>query len=91
MPNVVFEAGALNIPILASKAGGIPDILNDSNAFIFDVLSEKSLLEALSQFENSTKQDLKLKTQGLKDQLEHYFTPKQETQNYLNIFNQLKV
>jgi glycosyltransferase involved in cell wall biosynthesis len=90
MPNVIFEAGALNIPILASKAGGIPDILNEDNAFLFDVLSEKSLLMALAQFENTTKPELEIKTKRLKVQLENEFTPEQETQNYLNIFKNLK-
>lgn len=29
MPNVIKEAGALNVPVLASDVGGIPELLND--------------------------------------------------------------
>ncbi|MDY8136033.1 glycosyltransferase family 4 protein [Aquimarina sp. 2201CG5-10] len=90
MPNVIFEAAALEIPILASNAGGIPDILDQDNAFIFDVLSEKSLLIALSNFENISKTNLELKTKLLKSKLEKEFTPDQELKNYLEIFKKIK-
>ncbi|WP_281986471.1 glycosyltransferase family 4 protein [Aquimarina aggregata] len=90
MPNVIFEAAALEIPILASNAGGIPDILNQDNAFIFDVLSENSLLMALSNFENSSKTNLELKIKLLKSRLEKEFTPDQESKKYLDIFKSIK-
>ena len=90
MPNVIFEAAALEVPILASNAGGIPDILHQDNAFLFDVLSEKSLLMALSEFYKSTASDLKTKTTNLMRTLIEDFIPAQETQNYLDIFNHIK-
>lgn len=90
MPNVIFEAAALNIPIIASKSGGIPDILNDDNGFLFDVLSENSLLSSLSDFNKSDKETLSSKTNKLKSLILEDYSPEQETKNYLNIFNNLK-
>lgn len=87
MPNVIFEAAALNIPILASNAGGIPDILNNSNAFVFNTLSESTLLNALSNYDNSNNEALTLKTEKLVQTIKTSFTTTQEINNYLNIFN----
>lgn len=90
MPNVIFEAAALNIPVIASNAGGIPNVLSSENAFLFNVLNESSLLNALSEFQNSNTNQLENKTQNLRTLVENKFTPAQETKNYLDIFNTLK-
>nr|WP_321226160.1 glycosyltransferase family 4 protein [uncultured Psychroserpens sp.] len=89
MPNVIFEAAALNLPVIASKAGGIPDVLDNENAFLFDVLSEKSLLEALADFENTNQKDLEQKSKRLKQKLKNEFNTTQETKKYLEIFNNI--
>jgi len=36
MPNVLVEAAALGIPLVASRAGGMADLLDDSTALLFD-------------------------------------------------------
>lgn len=87
MPNVIFEAAALDISIIASKAGGIPDILNQENAFLFDVLSENTLLHALADFDNANKTTLKKKSNNLKQTIKSSFTTQQETEKYIDIFN----
>ena len=89
MPNVIFEAAALNKPLIASKAGGIPDVLDADTAFMFDVLSEKDLLNALANFDNATSVALKEKCKKLLKRLKTNFTTTQETNNYLNIFNKI--
>ncbi len=89
MPNVIFEAASLNIPLIASRAGGIPDILNSENAFLFDVLSEYSCIKAISHFYESDKKDLIEKSKNLKTKIKEEFNSKIETQNYLNIFEKI--
>ncbi|WP_040281761.1 glycosyltransferase family 4 protein [Psychroserpens damuponensis] len=89
MPNVIFEAAALNIPVIASRAGGIPDILNQHNAFLFDVLSETSLLQALSAFDQADNENLESKIKQLKLTLQNEFSTSHETQHYLDIFNHI--
>lgn len=87
MPNVIFEAAALNKPILASKAGGLPDVLNTNTAFLFDVLSEQSLLSALANFDNASVQYLQQTSQLLLEEIRTHFTTTHETDNYLNVLN----
>lgn len=87
MPNVIFEAAALDIPIIASKAGGIPDILDKVNAFLFDVLSERALLNALADFDDADKVALEKKSARLKQHIKSAFTTDQEIKNYIDIFN----
>ncbi|MFS4491826.1 glycosyltransferase family 4 protein [Maribacter sp. 2308TA10-17] len=89
MPNVLFEAGILGVPILASKAGGLPDVLDDTNAFLFDPLSEESLLACISQFYRATDENLHEASKRLKTKLMQEFTPEKEVKNYLKIFKQI--
>lgn len=89
MPNVVFEAAALNKPIIASKAGGIPDVLDKNTAFMFDVLSESDLLNALASYDNASQELLSKKSEQLLKQLKSNFTTAQETKSYLDIFNKI--
>ena len=89
MPNVIFEAAVLNLPILASKAGGIPDVLSHNTAFLFDILSEKALLKALTNFDNATQDQLNIMSNQLIQSIKTDFTTTQEITNYLNIFNSI--
>jgi len=89
MPNVMFEAGILGVPIIASNAGGMPDVLNDSNAFLFEVLSEASLLACLERFNQMKRDEVEVVSQRLKRKIKLEFTPEKEVKNYLNIIKQL--
>lgn len=89
MPNVLFEAGVLGIPIIASKAGGLPDVLDDTNAFLFEVLSEESLLACITQFKQATTDARAARTKRLKTTISQEYTPKKEAEAYLNIFKQI--
>ena len=89
MPNVLFEAGMLGIPIIASNAGGIPDVLDASTAFMFQVLSETSLLECIASFKQSTSQERTSLSERLQQKIIKEYTPDKEVENYLNIFKQL--
>lgn len=89
MPNVLFEAGILEVPILASKAGGIPNVLDQTTAFMFDVLSEESLLQSIANFSSTSSEELKKQSQRLKLKITQEFTPKSEVENYLEILKQI--
>ncbi len=50
MPNVLLEAMALGRVVVASRAGGIPDIVkNGENGFLFDVCDRYGAVTALSK------------------------------------------
>ncbi len=89
MPNVIFEAGSLNIPIIASNVGGISDILNTNNAFVFNALSEASLIESLKDFNASSSGSIQQKTINLECLIKEKYTPEHETANYLKILDKI--
>ncbi|RMA64291.1 glycosyltransferase family 4 protein [Ulvibacter antarcticus] len=89
MPNVIFEAAILNIPIIASNAGGIPDILDETNAFVFKVLSEASLIETLDEYASTPSEKRLEKSFFLKEKVLSEFSPEIETKNYLDIFKNI--
>lgn len=86
MPNVIFEAGILEVPIIASDAGGNVDILNTDNAFVFNTLSELSLLKALNTFNAASTATISDKITNLKTLILQEYTPEKEIERYLTIF-----
>jgi glycosyltransferase involved in cell wall biosynthesis len=48
-PNVILEALACSVPVAASDAGGIPDILGEGNGLIFSAGNREALQNALSE------------------------------------------
>ena len=89
MPNVLFEAGMLGVPIIAANAGGIPDVLDADTAFMFQVLSEASLLECIARFKSATTEERTALSMRLQQKIMKEYTPDKEVQNYLDIFKQL--
>ncbi|MFK7813891.1 MAG: glycosyltransferase family 4 protein [Maribacter sp.] len=89
MPNVLFEAGVLGVPIIASNAGGLPDVLSENEAFLFEILSESSLLQCLQRFYETPTNELLQMTERLNDKINHQFTPEKEVKKYLEIFEQI--
>jgi glycosyltransferase involved in cell wall biosynthesis len=51
MPNVLLEAGALGVPVIAARAGGIPDVIRDpSQGWLFAPGDGESCREAIASF-----------------------------------------
>ena len=46
-PNVVLEALASGRPVVASRVGGVPDVVNASNGLLVDAADSMQLAEAL--------------------------------------------
>ena len=89
MPNVLFEAGALKIPIIASKAGGLNDVLTNENAYVFETISQASLLNTLDNFNEDSLTTKQQKAEELYTTIETNYTPTLEIKNYLNIFKNI--
>ncbi|MBU1009531.1 MAG: glycosyltransferase [Bacteroidetes bacterium] len=58
MPVVIPEAFACGIPVVATRVGGIPEIINEENGLLVDAADEAGLLKALLEMmENSRNYD----------------------------------
>ena len=86
MPNVLLEAMALKVPILASKVAGMADVLNQELAFLFEVGDSESCMQALSSFVKAS--EAQLQTMGEKSQywVKNYYTEAQEVIIYKEAF-----
>src|SRR5262249_42108031 len=47
MPTVLIEAGAARVPVLATRVGGIPELLGDDRGELFDAGDVRGMVEAI--------------------------------------------
>lgn len=47
MPTVLIEAGAASVPIIATRVGGIPELLDEDRGILIEPYSSKELLSAI--------------------------------------------
>jgi glycosyltransferase involved in cell wall biosynthesis len=55
MPVVILEAFACGLPVVATRVGGIPEIVNDGNGLLVDSKNENQLAEVLKMMLDSYK------------------------------------
>ena len=90
MPNVILEAAALSIPIIASNVGGMKDMLvNGKHGFTFHPVDEQSCALAITDFFQKTENELFQMGQNGKKLIEDFYTAKIEAGNYYKIFTQV--
>lgn len=91
MPNVLLESAALGVPILASDAGGMPDILRDGEtAILFRAGDEDGCRRAIERAAALDRESLRAyneNSMALAKKYDH----QAEARKYLRIFNQIKV
>ena len=88
LPNVVLEATALGVPLVASNAGGMADLLVDGeNAIVFEAGDEHDCRRAIANVATCDAEILRrLGAKGQADVLEH-FTADREAERYINLLN----
>lgn len=64
-PNVLLEAMANGLPIVAVKVGGVTEIVNESRAFLVEPDDEKGLLEATTKLIQNSKLRIELADNGI--------------------------
>lgn len=90
MPNVLLEAGALSIPVLASDTGGMRDVMKDGeNGLLFDPGNLLSCRRALQTFAESSIHQREEWGAQLRGTVFTNFTNKHETIRYAEIIDTL--
>ena len=81
MPNVLLEAMALGKPVVASKAGGIPDVITDGvNGFLFEIDDISSVIKALDTALLISREERSRIEANARKTIEEHFTPAQEVE-----------
>ena len=71
MPVVINEGLALGLPILATRVGGIPELIDAQNGCLVEARDEAALLEKMQAFLNG---DLRFETTSIKEKFAQAFT-----------------
>lgn len=85
MPNVLLEAGALGIPVLASSTGGMQDVLAESK-LLFEPGDAESCKAAIHHFFHADETQKAAWGVTLKAQIENNFNHSLETKRYEKVF-----
>ena len=81
MPNVLLEAMALGKTVVASKAGGIPDVMTDGvNGFLFEVGDVSSAIKAFDRALSMSPEKRSRIAANARKTIEEHFTPAQEVE-----------
>ena len=89
MPNILLEAAALEIPILASNVDGIKDFfegIETKDCLTFHPEDELGLQQCLSRLMESTEQERRRWGSLARARVSRQFTPERESQSYLGLF-----
>jgi len=90
MPNVLLEAGALGIPVIAARTGGINEVLIESQlALTFWPGNSENCREALWHAAGLKPEERTRTGEALKKHISENFNSACETSRYLELFNSL--
>jgi len=86
LPNVLLEAGALGIPVLASTAGGLSDLATDGDtAFTFAPGDHHACRRAIGRALEASDEDRSAMGSRLRTRVVTEFTSAAETEGYLHV------
>jgi len=90
MPNVLLEAGALGIPVIAARTGGINEVLIESqHALTFWPGNSENCREALWHAAGLKPEERTRTGEALKNHISENFNSACETGRYLELFNSI--
>ncbi|WP_018655993.1 glycosyltransferase family 4 protein [Actinomadura flavalba] len=88
MPNVALEAAALGVPLLASDAGGLADVVDDRIGFPFAAGDPHACRAALDAAARLPDAELAKLGAAAADRIARDFTPAAETAGYLAVLRE---
>ncbi len=92
MPNVLLEAGALGIPLIAARVGGITDVIDDlpeQAALLFHPGDRHGCRAALWQADQTSAEQRRQIGKALQQHIVAHFDSKIETEAYVQLLQKL--
>jgi glycosyltransferase involved in cell wall biosynthesis len=90
MPNILLEAAALGVPVLASNAGGLGDVLRDGvNAIVFEAGDVHDARRAVETAASIPVEQLRLFAERLSDTVRRELTADREIDRYVGILERI--
>ena len=88
MPNVLLEAGGLGIPVLASDAGGMADVLQDDHGFVFPAGDDTTCRRVIHRVAELEDGELRASGHRLKHRILSHFDHHRERTAYWKLFTE---
>ena len=86
MPNVLLEAGALGVPVIASNVDGMADVVsNGADGLLFEAGNDDACKKALYQFFSMNKEERTEMGEKLKNTINTKYTLEDEINAYKNL------
>jgi glycosyltransferase involved in cell wall biosynthesis len=85
LPNVALEAAALGIPLLASDAGGLADLVDDRIGFRFVAGDAAGCRAAVHRAALSTSDELAALGAAAAERVRTDYSPRREVDGYLRV------
>jgi glycosyltransferase involved in cell wall biosynthesis len=89
-PMTIIESFALGKPVIASKIGGIPELLNLNTGFLFEPSSKMSLLEVINTSNKLSEDSYLAMSRNCLEFAKKYFSKKNHYLNLINIYKSIK-
>lgn len=70
LPNVLVEAMALGIPVIASNCGGVPELVEEGMGQLVPTRDPEAIAQAIIKFCNKSEKDIQLQTQKARKKVE---------------------
>lgn len=89
LPNVILEAMAFGVPVVASQVGGVPEIIDHGiNGLLIESASSTNLAQALIKLANDPHLAKKLAQQARLD-VQHRFDADIQTKRLMTLYHEV--
>jgi glycosyltransferase involved in cell wall biosynthesis len=88
-PMTIVESFSFGKPVIGSKIGGIPELVNDETGFIFDFNSDISLINAIEKAEQITNEQYAQLSENCFNFSKNHFSKETHLNKLITIYNKV--
>jgi glycosyltransferase involved in cell wall biosynthesis len=85
-PNVILQAGAMELPIIVSNVNGATEVVNKSNGILIEKKNTNALIGAMTCFLNKDKEEIKAMGKSAKETVHDKFLQKKLYPQIMNYY-----